>query len=241
MDYNLNLNKFEDVEKNITNFFNKKNEEKLFSSCNFGTKNIIDDENKDYLNIPNNQVKQKNLDNMVFNDSFSNETKIKEVNPFQLSINKNKTKIRNIFNTIKKDSNNKSNNKFIILNNSCFKKELDFMKKKFETLNFNNKSNNEQNCKKINAFPCINNYTSIRKVFADITNQKNSIDKKKKFQNSKINKFKAKMPKNFEIHKRKINLISFNELVQKEEIKNSQIKYSGGGCCCKKFKNKLII
>ena len=50
------------------------------------------------------------------------------------------------------------------------------------------------------------------------------------------------MPKNFEIHKRKINIIQFQELFKKS-CENHTQKYilnNSGGGCCKRYKNGNI-
>ena len=91
---------------------------------------------------------------------------------------------------------------------------------------------NEENKNNFNSFPCNNNYTSIRKEFSDINNGK-KVEKKGK-------KIKVKLPKNFEIKKRKINFVSFQELANKiNKIKDNPIQIIDG-CCCKRYKNGKI-
>ena len=190
--------------------------------------------NNDVYNINNNSI--FNYKRNINEFSLKNEQyKINDINKSnKLKINKN---------------HKKSSNKFIIFNNSDFRKELNKFCKKYENMSINkeNKDNliiiEEENQKKVeknnlHSFPNNNNYISIRKAFEDITNKNyNNIYKKKKKENKKL--FKAKMPKNFEIHKRKINIIKFEELIKEENNKEANIKKKKGGCICRQYKNKL--
>jgi hypothetical protein len=128
----------------------------------------------------------------------------------------------------------KSCNKFIVLNNSIFQKELNLLIKKFGQMSLLNEKIiqiKEENKNNFNSFPCKNNYISIRKAFSDINNDK--IEKKGK-------KIKIKLPKNFEIKKRKINFISFQDLANKFKDNPKLILNNIDGCCCKRYKNGKI-
>lgn len=198
----------------------------------------IDNHIKYDLNKINNSISILSNNNNLLNNKRS------IIQNSKKNISKNSIKFNNIKNS-KNDK--KSRNKFIVLNNSIFKKELDLLNKKFGKLSLNeniipiDEEKSKRNIKINNYhhfFPCINDYISIRRAFADITN-KNYEEKENKYN---IKKFKANMPKNFEIHKRKINIIQFQELFKKS-CENHTQKYilnNSGGGCCKRYKNGNI-
>ena len=250
---NENENKLNIEEKNEKS---PNNDESILSSGNFCTK--INEEN---IHISNDSTfkdsnkisKLSSFDNYIYSSSvvdnmdfnhLKNNSELKEVSPFILpssNSNKNENKV-NEFNNLNKNpllnhkrnliqekiSQKKSCNKFIVLNNSIFQKELNLLIKKFGQMSLLN----EENKNNFNSFPCNNNYTSIRKEFSDINNGK-KVEKKGK-------KIKVKLPKNFEIKKRKINFVSFQELANKiNKIKDNPIQIIDG-CCCKRYKNGKI-
>lgn len=157
-------------------------------------------------------------------------------------ITKEFTKIKELKGKI---SHKKSCNKYIILNDTSFQKELNFLFKQFCDMSLskgskedlvlieNRKENYEPDKNNLHRFPKSNNYVSIRKVFADITNKNYEAKEKEKKENRK---FKAKMPKHFKIQKKKINIIQFQELMKQN--KNQEIEYKKGGCICWHYKNK---
>jgi hypothetical protein len=182
-------------------------------------------------------------------DHIKNISENNEVSPFILPItNSNKNmkeyKITELNNLNKNPLLNhkrnlitekKSCNKFIVLNNSIFQKELNLLIKKFGQMSLLNEKIiqiKEENKNNFNSFPCKNNYISIRKAFSDISNDK-KIEKKGK-------KIKVKLPKNFEIKKRKINFISFQDLANKFKDNPKLILNNKDGCCCKRYKNGKI-
>lgn len=259
--FKKNLKNFYENESKLNieeNNNNSKNEESILSSGNFCTKNI-NEENIHISNISNfSTFKDSNrissfdnytyspsaVDNMDFNHI---KTDHNEISPFMLSLNNSNKDMKTGVNNLNKNpllnhkrnliSNKKSCNKFIVLNNSIFQKELNILIKKFGQMSLLNdkitqikeKNKNKNN---FSSFPCINNYISIRKAFSDITNDK-KIEKKGK-------KIKVKLPKNFEIKKRKINFISFQELANKFKDNPKQILNNIDGCCCKRYKNGKI-
>ena len=212
---------------------------------------FINKENTKRKQINDVNIDLKNKSNKIninsfnyFNDkSFLNQ-KINMNKKIKKDIdNKNKCKTSNSFNHLKM-KNEKSSNKFIILNNSILQKEINSLNEKLEGMSLipSNIIHIEEEYEKrkkkeninIHGFPNLNNYSSIRKAFSDITNKVDNYIQKK--ENKKY--FKAKMPKNLEIHKRKINIIQFEELLKNENIKLYKIKKKKGGCICRQFKNK---
>lgn len=149
--------------------------------------------------------------------------------------NKNKTNIKLNEN---KNVNNKSSNKFIILNNSILQKEKNTLNSEFERISLFQSNiipiEKKKEIIKNHAFPNLNNYSSIRKVFSDITNKAYGTNRNIE-QNKK--KFKAKIPKNLEIIKRKVNFTQFEELLKNENNKISKIRRKKGGCICRQFQN----
>ena len=255
---------FFSFKKNLKNFYenedklnieennnNSKNEESILSSGNFCTKNIgeenipistisnfstLKDSNK-ISSFDNYTYSSSVVDNMDFNHTKNN---YNEVSPFMLPLTNSNKDMKTEVNILNKNpllnhkrniiSQKKSSNKFIVLNNSIFQKELNLMIKKFGQMQLLTQIKEEKN--NFSSFPCNNNYISIRKAFSDITNNK-KIEKKRK-------KIKVKLPKNFEIKKRKINYISFQELANKIKDNPKQILNSIDGCCCKRYKNGKI-
>lgn len=252
---------------------NSKNEESILSSGNFCIKNINEDNihisNFSTFKDSNKMSKLSPFDNYVYSSSVvdnmdfnhkKNNSEQNEVSPFILplsSSNKymNENKIiefknrnpllnhkRNLI-TEKKIFQKKSCNKFIVLNNSIFQKELNLLIKKFGQMSLLNekiipiKEENKFNCKNnFNSFPYNNSYVSIRKAFSDISNIK-KIERTENINNKKI---KVKMPKNFEIYKRKINFISFQDLANKMKESPRPNLNNIDGCCCKRYKNGKI-
>ena len=257
--FKKNLKNFNENESKLNieeNNNNSKNEESILSSGNFCTKNI-NEENIHISNISNfSTFKDSNrissfdnytyspsaVDNMDFNHI---KTDHNEISPFMLSLNNSNKDMKTGVNNLNKNtllnhkrnliSNKKSCNKFIVLNNSIFQKELNILIKKFGQMSLLNDKIiqiKEENKNNFSSFPCNNNYISIRKAFSDITNDK-KIEKKGK-------KIKVKLPKNFEIKKRKINFILFQELANKFKDNPKQILNNIDGCCCKRYKNGKI-
>ena len=203
-----------------------------------------------FSNKNDNKIKkEQNIYN--FNDNNKNEFNIKRnLNENLLNISNEEYKIRDLnkMNVLeKKRLNKKSYNKFIVLNNSSFQKELDILFKQFCNMSLSkenkenldlieNKNNNKTIKNNFNYFRKNNNYISIRKAFSDITNTNynTNYNTKEKKENKKT---KTKMPKNFEIHKRKVNIIKFEELI-KESNKSQKIEHKRGGCICRQYKNK---
>ena len=222
MDFNFSNNNC------INNKINEITPFKLLLSNNNDnlTKNNINNQSNNNKNIINNKIllKQKRYKNSI------KEYNQKENNKSNEYMENQDIKIK-IFNK-------KSSNKYIVLNNSIFQKELNLLTQKFGEMNLfkNNIIPIEEEKKKYHCFPFNNNYVSIRKAFADITNN-NYMTKKNE---NNINSFKAKMPKNFEIHKRKINITSFQELINQENNQYLKIIKKKGGCCCKRFKKTTI-
>lgn len=189
-------------------------------------------------------LSNKNENKRKMNINFTNINNKKEYNE-----NNNQLLIckRDIYkNKLKKEKNyhEKSINNFIVLNNTAFHKELKILNKDFLEIPllkenkeniFKEEENKINKSKNTYFFPNNNNYVSIRKAFEDITNKNFQLTEKSKNKKS----FKANMPKNFEIHKRKINIIKFEELIQKENNKINHIEKKRGGCICRQFKNKL--
>ena len=266
--FKKNLKNFYENESKLNleekNNNNSKNEESILSSGNFCTKNI----NEENIHISNfstfkDSNKLSSFDNYNYSSSavddmdfghIKNISENNEVSPFILPLtNSNKNMKENkitVFNNLnknpllnhkrnliteKKISQKKSCNKFIVLNNSIFQKELNLLIKKFGQMSLLNEKIiqiKEENKNNFNSFPCKNNYISIRKAFSDISNDK-KIEKKGK-------KIKVKLPKNFEIKKRKINFISFQDLANKFKDNPTQILNNIDGCCCKRYKNGKI-
>ncbi len=168
-------------------------------------KKKINNQNKNLTTSLNN-INNNGLLNQKININENFQSIFHDENKKSINYTKNKElKIKKI--------NKKSSNKYIVLNNSIFQKELNLLTQKFgemslfknniipieeENINKHEKNNH-------NNFPCHNNYISIRKAFADISNY----NYPKKTNNNNKKQFKAKMPKNFEIHKRKINIIYY--------------------------------
>jgi len=200
-------------------------------------KKKINNQNKNLTTSLNNINNNDLLNQKININENLNQSIFHDENKKSINYTKNKElKIKKI--------NKKSSNKYIVLNNSIFQKELNLLTQKFgemslfknniipieeENINKHEKNNH-------NNFPCHNNYISIRKAFADISNY----NYPKKTNNNNKKQFKAKMPKNFEIHKRKINIILFNDLVHKENNKSIQKIKMQGGCCCKRYKISKI-
>ena len=252
--FKKNLKNFYENEDKLNieeNIINSKNEESILSSGNFCTKNIgeenipistisnfstLKDSNK-ISSFDNYTYSSSVVDNMDFNHTKNN---YNEVSPFMLPLTNSNKDMKTEVNNLNKNpllnhkrniiSQKKSSNKFIVLNNSIFQKELNLMIKKFGQMHLLTQIKEEKN--NSSSFPCNNNYISIRKAFSDITNDK-KIEKKRK-------KIKIKLPKNFEIKKRKINYISFQELANKIKDNPKQILNSIDGCCCKRYKNGKI-
>ena len=259
---------FFSFKKNLKNFYenedklnieennnNSKNEESILSSGNFCTKNIgeenipistisnfstLKDSNK-ISSFDNYTYSSSVVDNMDFNHTKNN---YNEVSPFMLPLTNSNKDMKTEVNNLNKNpllnhkrniiSQKKSSNKFIVLNNSIFQKELNLLIKKFGQMSLLNEKIiqiKEENKNNFNSFPCKNNYISIRKAFSDINNDK--IEKKGK-------KIKIKLPKNFEIKKRKINFISFQDLANKFKDNPKLILNNIDGCCCKRYKNGKI-
>ena len=215
--------------------------------------NQINNDNNFINNNPlinNNKIENMNNNNDVYNITNNSIFNYKRnINEYSLKNEKYKINDINKSNKLNLNKNHKkSSNKFIIFNNSDFQKELNKFCKKYEnmTLNTGNKDNlvvieeekskKDEKKNKLHSFPNHNNYISIRKAFEDITNTNYNNIKEKK-ENKKL--FKEKMPKNFEIHKRKINIIKFEEIVKEENNKKANIKKKKGGCICRQYKNKL--
>ena len=233
-----------------------------FSYSNNNSKNKIIEISPFFLPLFNNNNEDKdkekidiNMNKNEYNNKINNSSNILKKNPLnhkrsyiqnsikEYNINK-KNKLNDFIKFIEiKYKNKKSSNKYIILNNSILQKKLDLLSKQFGEISLNKKNNNiiqiEEDYQRNNnnhhnqSFPNNNNYISIRKVFGDISNNQ--------IKENKNNNFKAKLPKNFEIHKRKLNIIKFEELIQKEKNKSMHIKKKIGGCCCKQYKNNNLF
>ena len=236
----------ESKNKNI-NYLN--NNIKVEKNQNNNDINIINNNNPLVNNNKIENTHNNNDFNYIKNNTlFNYKTNINEYSLKNEKYKSNDININKSNKLITNKNHKKSSNKFIIFNKSDFQKELNKFCKKYENMSLNtgNKENliviEEENPKKdenkikLHSFPNHNNYISIRKAFEDITNTNYNNIKEKK-ENKKL--FKAKMPKNFEIHKRTINIIKFEEIVKEENNKKANIKKKKGGCICRQYKNKL--